>query len=227
MIIQIYNTHTPEEGIALAKAGADHIGMVLSTSGLPGEIDPKTAKKIVETVGSRATKVALTVETDINAIVNMVKFVKPDILHLSGDIEKMTPDKIAKLRPLIPSTRIMQAIPVINQQAFEIAQSYQNVADYLIVDSFSKNIGGIGAAGFTHDWNISRAIVAASRIPVILAGGLSPENVAEAIKFVRPWGVDSLTFTNSPMNKGKIYKDIERVKAFVRAATEAAKEISE
>ena len=157
----------------------------------------------------------------------MVKFVKPDILHLSGDIEKMPPDKVAELRPLIPATKIMQAIPVINQQALEIAQSYQNVADYLIVDSFSKNIGGIGAAGFTHDWNISRAIVAASRIPVILAGGLSPENVAEAIKFVRPWGVDSLTFTNSPLNKGKIYKDIERVKAFVRAATAAANEISE
>ena len=51
MIIQIYNTHTPEEGIALAKAGANHIGMVLSASGLPGEINQETAKRIVETVG--------------------------------------------------------------------------------------------------------------------------------------------------------------------------------
>ncbi len=226
MIIQIYNTITPDEGIALAQSGVNHIGMVLSSSGLPGEIDLETARNIVDAVGNQATKVALTVDTNIDRLVNMVGFVKPDILHLSGDIQKMTPVKVADLHRLIPSTRIMQAVPMENEQAIEIAKTYENVADYLILDSCTKNVGWIGAAGFTHDWNISRAIVQKSRIPVILAGGLSPENVAEAIKFVRPWGVDSLTFTNKPVNDGKFIKDLVLVKAFIKAATEAANEIA-
>ena len=53
-----------------------------------------------------------------------------------------------------------------------------------------------GARGETHDWAVSREIVERSRIPVILAGGLSAENVAEAIATVRPWGVDSFTHTD-------------------------------
>jgi phosphoribosylanthranilate isomerase len=57
-----------------------------------------------------------------------------------------------------------------------------------------------------------------SNIPVILAGGLSPENVADAIQQVRPWGVDSLTKTNEPLGGGKFRKDLERVKMFVENA---------
>ena len=56
------------------------------------------------------------------------------------------------------------------------------------------------------------------RIPVILAGGLSPENVAEAVGAVAPWGVDSLTHTNAPLPGGGFRKDIARVAAFVAAA---------
>jgi phosphoribosylanthranilate isomerase len=96
--------------------------------------------------------------------------------------------------------------------------SYQDVAEYLILDSVSKDVEGIGAAGVTHDWNISCEIVKRSRIPVILAGGLSAENVAEAIRVVQPWGVDSLTNTNRPMADGKFVKDLDRVREFVKAA---------
>ena len=59
------------------------------------------------------------------------------------------------------------------------------------------------------------------RVPVILAGGLSPENVAEAICAVRPWGVDSLTHTNRPMSGGGFRKDLELVEDFVTAARAA------
>ena len=99
--------------------------------------------------------------------------------------------------------------------------AYQTVADFIILDTQAVDIPGIGASGKTHDWNISRAIVQQSRVPVILAGGLSPENVGEAIRAVRPWGVDSLTHTNHPLPGGFV-KDIERVRLFVSAAREAA-----
>jgi phosphoribosylanthranilate isomerase len=114
--------------------------------------------------------------------------------------------------------KIMQAIPVMDASALQIARDFEAVSDYFILDSYSDQIGGIGAAGFTHDWSISRAIVEQSRIPVILAGGLSPENVAEAIRQVHPWGVDSLTKTNEVLGEGKFRKDLERIRLFVERA---------
>jgi phosphoribosylanthranilate isomerase len=82
----------------------------------------------------------------------------------------------------------------------------------------APGIAGIGASGETHDWNISREIVRQVRVPVVLAGGLSPENVAQAVSVVQPWGVDSLTHTSRPLPGGGFCKDLERVRQFVRAA---------
>ncbi len=226
MIIQIYTVQTPEEGIALAQAGVHHIGITPSNRGLPGEVSNQAAKEIFETISDKAVKVALTVESEFSKIIEMVSIVNPDILHLCGDIRLMTPEKVIQLRSHLPGLKVMQAIPVVSPKATEIAAAFQNLVDYLILDSVSPEIDGIGAAGFTHDWNVSREIVRRSPIPVILAGGLSPENVADAIRAVRPWGVDSLTRTNLPLGEGKFKKDIERVKQFAQAALKAEKDLA-
>jgi phosphoribosylanthranilate isomerase len=128
---------------------------------------------------------------------------------------------VAKIRLLLPDMPIMQAIPVTSQAALQIARDFEPVSDYFILDSYSDQIGGIGAAGFTHDWSVSRAIVQQSSIPVILAGGLTADNVAEAIQAVKPWGVDSLTHTNLPLAGGGFKKDIEKVRRFVTNAKAA------
>jgi phosphoribosylanthranilate isomerase len=86
----------------------------------------------------------------------------------------------------------------------------------------TNEIEGIGAAGVTHDWSISRRIVAESDVPVILAGGLGPDNVAEAIAAVGPAGVDSLTMTNRRLPGGGFEKDLAAVERFVGAARQAA-----
>jgi phosphoribosylanthranilate isomerase len=227
MIIQIYTTQTPEEGLALAKLGVDHIGITPSSCGLPGEVSNQQAARIFDAIGSLAVKVALTVSQDLDEIAAMVRAVRPDVLHLCGNPEKMvSPNDAIELKHLLPGLKIMQAVPVIDRSALEIADAYQNAADYLILDSFSPTIGGVGAAGITHDWSISHAIVEHSKIPVILAGGLSPENVTEAIRAVRPWGVDSLTRTNKPLENGGFCKDLERVKLFVQNAKTAASQLN-
>lgn len=218
MIVQIYTVQSPEEGIALAALGVDHIGITPSDHGLPGELSNKYAADIFTAIGNRAVKVALTVDSDLGKIVEMVQTVRPDILHLCGDLKLVTPEKVVELRGLLPGMKIMQAIPVMDASALQIARDFETVSDYFILDSYSEQIGGIGAAGFTHDWSISKAIVQQAQIPVILAGGLSPENVAEAIQQVRPWGVDSLTKTNEMLGEGKFRKDLERVRMFVDMA---------
>jgi phosphoribosylanthranilate isomerase len=190
---------------------------------LPGEICYEKAREICQSVGSRATRVALSVEEDLDEIVRMVQVVQPDILHLCGVFGAVPAAKVRQLRPMLPAgMRIMQAIPVgTSREAVDIALEYQEVADVLILDSVAPDIDGIGASGATHDWKISREIVQKTHIPVILAGGLSPENVAEAIRVVQPWGVDSLSHTNRKLPGGGFCKDMARIQAFVAAARSA------
>jgi phosphoribosylanthranilate isomerase len=112
----------------------------------------------------------------------------------------------------------MQAVAVDGPGAVGVAASFEPVVDYLLLDSVAPGIPGIGAAGTVHDWALSAEIVQQVSVPVILAGGLSASNVDEAIRVVDPWGVDSLTHTNRPLEGGRFSKDLEAVRAFVHAA---------
>jgi phosphoribosylanthranilate isomerase len=225
MKIQIYTLQTPEEALAVSEAGADHIGLTPSQRGLPGEIDLATARAIVSAVGERAVKVALSMESDPAAILEMVQAVGPEVLHLCGPPGALLPEDLRALRARLPGVKLMQAISVTGREAIAEALSFQEVADFLILDSQAPDIAGIGASGRTHDWRISREIVEQVRVPVILAGGLSPENVADAVRMVRPWGVDSLTHTNRPLAGGGFRKDLERVRRFVAAARSAESDL--
>ena len=218
MKIQIYTMQTIKEALAVAALGVDHIGVTPSNLGLPGEVDFTTARAIVGAVGDLAVSVALSVESNLDEIEKMVSAVRPDILHLCGLQNTLPPSSVRTLRERLPNLEIMQAVSVAGKEGIEIALAYQDEADYLILDTQAPDIAGIGASGETHDWNISREIVRQIRIPVILAGGLSPENVSKAISVVQPWGVDSLTHTNRPLPGGGFRKDINRIRQFVMAA---------
>ena len=193
--IQIYTMQTIEEALAVVALGVDHIGVTPSNLGLPGEVDFALARAIINSVGNSAVSVALSVESNLDAIETMVRAVRPDILHLCGLENTLLPDSVRALRGRLPNMEIMQAVSVSGLEGIDIALAYQDVADYLILDTQAPDIAGIGASGKTHDWNISREIVRQVQIPVILAGGLSQENVVEAVSVVQPWGVDSLTHT--------------------------------
>jgi phosphoribosylanthranilate isomerase len=218
MMIQIYTMQSIAEAHAVISQGVNHVGITPGNRGLPGEVDLDVARAIVDAVGSSAIRVALTVESNLDDIEAMVHAVRPDILHLCPLENLLLPDDVAKLRTRLPGLPIMQAISVAGPKAIEVAKAYEVVSEYLILDTQDPDIEGIGASGETHDWTISREVVKQVNIPVILAGGLSPENVAEAIRVVRPWAVDSLTHTNKPLEEGGFIKDIDRIAQFVKAA---------
>ena len=218
MIIQLYTMQSAEEALACVAAGADHVGLT-PPQGLPGELPSLWAMRdIVLAVGDRARCVALTVDMDPTQIITMVEVVQPAILHLCPLAEDSSPRQVAALRARLPGIPIMQAVSVTGPESEAIARAYAEVSDFLILDTQAPEIPGIGASGMTHDWTVSRAIVDSVRIPVILAGGLSPENVRDAIKAVVPWGVDSLTHTNEALPDGGFRKDPARVAAFIAAA---------
>src|SRR5262245_58027969 len=87
-------------------------------------------------------------------------------------------------------------IPVVGDESIAIAKSYEGIADLLLLDSHRPGDTQIGALGVTHSWDLDRKIVERVDIPVLIAGGLGPDNVVDAIKAVRPAGVDSKTKTD-------------------------------
>lgn len=216
-IIQIYTMQTSQEAASVAALGVDHVGVTPSDRGLPGEVTTAMAHDVCKAVKGMATSVALSVEADISRIADMVHEVKPDILHLCGPTGAVDPAAVTSLRLRLPGTPIMQAIAVIGPEAVDEALAYAPVVDYILLDSVDPTIAGVGAAGITHDWGVSAAIVKAVDVPVILAGGLRPLNVVEAIAAVQPWGVDSLTHTNRPIDGGGFRKDLEAIERFVAA----------
>ena len=226
MITQIYTAQTVAEALALAEAGVDHVGVTVADRRLPGEIDLGTGRAIVAALRGVATSIALTVDTDPVAVRMMAAALEPDILHLCGDTALLPPASVADLRAWLGRRRLdvelLQAIPITGPQAVVDARRFARHVDWLLLDSVTTEVEGIGAAGVTHDWSISRQIVAESEVPVILAGGLGPDNVAEAIAAVGPAGVDSLTMTNRRLPGGGFEKDLAAVERFVDAVSQAA-----
>jgi phosphoribosylanthranilate isomerase len=242
MLTQIYEVRSPEEAFALVKMGVDHIGVLVGDGEFPRELNSKEAGAIFEAVAKanlevsrtsvvhvtkrvaryEAKKVALFLSCDFEKIARMVKELRPDILHLGALLEALTPADLlelkSKLKTNLPDLKIMRSIPVTGEESIAQAKEYDGGADFLLLDTHKKNDLQIGATGITHDWNISRDIVKSVKIPVILAGGLGPDNVAEAIRFVRPFGVDSKTKTDTADGSRK---DLEKTRLFVERAKEA------
>ncbi len=225
MIVQVYAFTHLKDALAAVEAGVDHIGVVAGRYGeVYGELDFVEARQISEALPPQARLVALTMSSDVEEILRMAEAVQPDIVHVSSDLEAVGLEAMAELRRRLPEDiGLMKAIPVIGEESIEISLRFAEVCDLLLLDTKVSGLPGVGATGQAHDWRISRRIVDAVPVPVILAGGLSPENVAEAIAVVRPWGVDSNTATNLPGDP--VAKDLRRVAEFVKAARRAAREL--
>jgi phosphoribosylanthranilate isomerase len=161
---------------------------------------------------------ALFLTADISLIEQWAHELQPAIVHLGAAPELLSPDDVATLKGKLPGMLIMRSVPVISEMSIGIARCYEGIADFLLLDSHRESDRQICALGVTHDWTISRRIVEFVQTPVILAGGLGPENVVDAIRAVRPAGVDSKTKTDTD---GSHAKDLDRVRRFheaVRAA---------
>jgi len=221
--VQIYTAQSPVEALELARAGVDHVGVTVSGRGLPGEVGMDVGKSIVSALQGRSAKcVALTVDIDLDAIDRFVTDLRPDIVHLCGDTSVVGPDEVSALsgkwKRSTVDVEVMQAIGVTGSESAELARAYADHVEWLILDSVTDDVEGIGAAGIVHDWRVSRQIVSEVSVPVILAGGLGPENVTAAIEAVRPAGVDSLTLTNRIDREGGFRKDLDAVRRFVARA---------
>jgi phosphoribosylanthranilate isomerase len=216
MIVQVFAIKTIHELQMCIEAGLDRWGLEVGKKGtMPSERSFEQARGLFAATPAGYPKMALTIETNIDEIIEIARETKPDLLHLCGELRQLPPEGISEIRKRIPGVGIIQAIPITGPESVDLALAYEQVADVLFLDSYDPNEVGIGIVGKTHDWKISRKIVEMTRKPCVLAGGLSPENVAEAIRAVHPWGVDSNTHTCVP---GTWNKDFRRMQQFAQAA---------
>ena len=218
MFVQIYGVTTAEDAAAVDRLAPDAIGVVLD-EGIPtwDSVDAESARRIVETI-ARARIVALSLSTDPDRIRATAEMLAPDVVHLARahNIETATLDRI---RSAVEPAQLMLTVPVDGPDSLSSARRLERSADCLLLDTKHPTTGVVGASGRTHDWPLRAAIVRANEIPVILAGGLGPENVRAAITTVRPYGVDSETRTSRDADRRR--KDLAKVEEFITLARAA------
>jgi phosphoribosylanthranilate isomerase len=221
MIIQIYAFTKPDDALAAATLGVDHIGFVAGCYDLvPGELSFEQARQIRKVLPSEVKASALTMSTDVDEILRMAEVVEPDIVHISTDVEDVPESAMAALKArLDPAIQLMKALPVGGVESLDLAKRFEPFSDIFLLDTKVVDMPGVGATGQLHDWSISLQIAQECNTPVILAGGLHAANVGEAIHKVQPWGVDSNTHTN--IKGDRVQKDLNRIAAFVAAAENA------
>ncbi|MBW1781668.1 MAG: hypothetical protein JRL30_13110 [Deltaproteobacteria bacterium] len=212
MIIQIYEIQTPKEAEQCIELGVNHIGSVILS------LDAWRLPLLQETVrlsrGTGAKSCLIPLFHDLDTTCRVIDYYRPDYLHFCdsltddegnvADVERFVHFQ-TDLKEKFPETGIIRSIPITEQGAvpdfpcMEIARIFYDSSDIFLIDTWVKNApeeGYIGITGALADREMSRALVQESSRPVILAGGLSPENVYDAVMGVRPAGADSCTRTN-------------------------------
>jgi len=216
MLVQIYEISTPEEARALGNLGVDHIGVLVGDGSFPREQSVDQARLIFSAIPSSSKGLALLLSADVRLVEQIISELKPAIVHLGASSDLLTASAVRQLKQRCGTLTVMRSIPIVDDESIAIARSYDGVADMLLLDSHRPGDVQIGALGVTHSWEIDRKIVESVRIPVIIAGGLGPDNVVDAIRVVRSAGVDSKTKTDK--DDGSHTKDLQKVKRFVARA---------
>ena len=221
--VQIYAMTCPEDAEMVVDLGADHVGLLA----WPGEtrlpsLSPEEAQEVFEPVRGRAKAVMLPVTHSVEEITALASRVEPDYVQVASYPEYLPLKEFVRLSEELRGMDIgvIRVVPVDGHDSLSLALEYEAYADIIMVDSYGgppfPHVGEfIGGTGRLHNHDVSARIRESIRKPLILAGGLSPENVAEAIRKVKPWGVDAASSLNRVGERHR--KDPRRVRAFMEA----------
>lgn len=195
-----------EEARLAVRAGADALGLVGRMPSGPGVVADQLAAQIVQATPPPVATFMLTSETNLDDIIAHQQRVGANTIQL---VDAVPTGTYAQLKAALPAVKVVQVLHVIDERTLDEAhQAIEEGIDALLLDSGNPTLAvkELGGTGRVHNWQISRQIIEQSRVPVFLAGGLTPENVRQAIDTVRPYGLDicSGVRTNGQLDERKL-----------------------
>jgi phosphoribosylanthranilate isomerase len=242
-LVQIYEVQTPDEAEILIEIGIDHIGSVLLSS---DQWQQPSIKAVVDCTRGTDVKTSLIpLFQNMDDISRALDYYQPDIVHfceaLGAHNESSGAWELAfrvqsAIKGRFPEIKTMRAIPIAPPgssgavPSLILARRFEEISDLFLTDTLmvatnssadgQQPVNGfVGITGLPCDWDVAAALVRQSTIPVILAGGIGPENVADGIARVRPAGIDSCTGTNAVDDKGhpiRFRKNMNKVRQLVK-----------
>lgn len=185
--------------------GASAIGLVSAMPSGPGPIPEPLIAEIAGVVPPTVSSFLLTCKQDVSSIVDQQQRLRVNTIQICDRLEEGTYDE---LRAALPGVSIVQVIHVTGRESVAEATTLAPYVDALLLDSGNQSLAvkELGGTGRTHNWGLSLEIRESIDVPLFLAGGLRPDNVAEAIETVRPFGVDvcSGLRTNGNLDREKL-----------------------
>jgi phosphoribosylanthranilate isomerase len=208
LLVKICGLSTRETLDVALGAGADMVGFVFFPPS-PRHLSLETARELGKRAKGRASKVALTVDADDATLSNIVETLQPDLLQLHGN------ETIARLRDV--KTRfglpVMKVIAVETATDLAVLPGFAGVADRMLFDARApKDATRPGGLGAVFDWHVLENLDL--KLPYMVSGGLTPDNLAEAVRVTRAGGID----VSSGVERSPGHKDPEMILKFIRAA---------
>lgn len=203
------------EALLLEDLGVDLLGFPLRLDFHPPDISETTAHRIISLLHHPERALLITYLMRAREIDDLARYLPTTFVQLHGSI---APEEVQHLRSIAPELTITKSLivqPTTTSNALiSEAQRYERFVDGFITDTFDPTTGASGATGRLHDWSISRRLCLSLSKPLILAGGLRPSNVFDAITTVKPFGVDTHTGVEAPDGS----KSPDLLVEFLRAA---------
>lgn len=187
--IKICCISSVEEAKMAVSYGASALGLVGYMPSGPGVISDELIFRIAQQVPPPIGTFLLTSETSSAAIIAHQQRVFTNTIQI---VDALQDRAYAEIKKTLPAIKIVQVIHVLDEASIDEALEISEQVDALLLDSGNPNleIKLLGGTGKVHNWQLSRKIVAQSKVPVFLAGGLNASNVREAIDIVQPFGLD-------------------------------------
>ena len=218
MKIKICGNCSLDDASIAISSGADALGFLIGLRyPTDDEVGIPLAAEIIATAPPFLSTVLVTHRADAQWVIETTKTIGANTIQLHGDFN---PRDIPDLRMQLPAVKLVKAVHVHGPQSIRDATQAAQFYDAILIDT--ETATRIGGTGQTHDWSISARIVESTPKPVILAGGLTPENIRDAILTVKPYAVDVNSGVEYPDGK----KSPERIRTFILRARHAFEELT-
>ncbi|WP_243369408.1 phosphoribosylanthranilate isomerase [Microvirga solisilvae] len=211
-LIKICGLSTPETLEAALEAGADMVGFVRFPKS-PRHVTLDLGHRLSLQAKGRAQRVVLFVDPSDEDIAQAVEAINPDLIQLHGS---ESPERVAEIRSMA-GRPVMKAFGIAEKSDLQALTPYAETSEHLLLDAKPPRTaqGLPGGNGVSFDWKLLNGLDPA--LPIMLSGGLNPDNVAEAIRLTKPKAVD----VSSGVESSPGLKDAAKIKAFVQAARTA------